>query len=286
MDSHASRVTITKNVIESASTGIFLCHGCNDNTADNNVIVMQAPGSFTPHSGGSAPATQDMKYNGTMTIDFLPSFFPVGVATSVIVVQLSGDSAGGVGAHFNVGADGTMIGSGTATAGVTDFVFKAALAPHQHHQISLQLDNGVDSGTPTAALHNIAFFVNNTAFVPQVSVVPFHLAGNDNLLVSDISITHTIMYMNGGHGTGLFDVTVSNYPNYVDPNPGTIDFNLLYLTVDKTSDSIFGSQQLDAHSIAADPLFTDPGSGDYTLKANSPAAGLGFSAVGVPLKSP
>lgn len=286
MDDHASGVTMTKNVIESASTGILLCHGCNDNTADNNVIVMQAPGSFSLHGGGSGPATQDMIYNGTMTFDLLPSFFPADVATSVVVVQLSGDSAGVVGAHFNVGADGTMIGSGTATAGVTDFVFKVALAPHQHHQISLQLDNGVDSGTPTAALHNIAFFVNNTAFVPQVSVVPFHLAGNDDLLVSNISITHTIMYMNGGHGTVLWDFTVNTYPNYVDPSAGTIDFNLLYLNVDKASDSIFGSQPLDVHSITADPLFTDPGSGDYTLKTNSPAAALGFIAAGVPLKPP
>jgi parallel beta-helix repeat protein len=284
MDDHASSVTMTNNVIESASTGILLCHACNDNTADNNVLVMQAPGTFSPRSGGSAPATQDMSYNGTMTLDFLPSFFPSGVATSVIVVQLSGDSASGAGAQFNVGADGTVIGGGTATADVTDFVFKAALAPHQHHQISLQLDNGVDSGTPTAALHNIAFFVNNTAFVPQVSIVPFHLAGNDDLLVSHISITHTIMYMNGGHGRVLYDFTANTYPNYVDPSPGTIDYNLLYLLVDKASDSIFGSQPLDAHSITADPLFTDPGSGDYSLQANSPAASIGFKTAGVPLK--
>jgi parallel beta-helix repeat protein len=286
MDDHVSRATITKNVVESGSTGIFLCHGCDANTADNNLIVMQAPASFSPAGGGSAPATQDMYYNGTMTFDFLPSFFPGSTATSVIVVQLSGDSAGGAEAHFNVAADGMMLGSGTATAGVSDFVFKAVLIPHQHHQITLQLDNGVNSGTPTASLHNIVFFVNNTAVLPQASIVPFNLAGNDDLMVSDFSITHTIMYMNGGHASVLSDLTAASYPNYIDPHPGTIDYNVLYLLVDKASDSIFGSQPLDAHSITADPLFTNPGAGDYTLQANSPAATVGFKTAGMPLAPP
>jgi hypothetical protein len=92
------------------------------------------------------------------------------------------------------------------------------------------------------------------------------------------------MYMNGGHGTVLTDLTATAYPNYLDPDPGTIDYNLRYSQVDKAADSIFGSRALDVHSIAADPVFTDPGSGDYTLQPDSPAAGIGFKAAGVPLK--
>jgi len=284
MDDHVSHVSMTNNVIESASTGIFLCHGCESNTANNNVIVMQAPGSFAPVSGGSVTATQDMNYNGTMSFDFLPSFFPAALDTSVIVVELSGSPAGEAAAHFNVGADGKTIGSGTATADIADFVFKAVLAPHEHHQITLQLDNGADTGAATASLHNIVFFINNTILVPQVAIVPFLLAGNDDLLVSDMTVTHTIMYMNGGHASVLSDFTGTNYPNYIDPNPGVIDYNLLYSHVDKASDSIFGTRPLDVHTISADPLFTDPGSGDYSLQPNSPAGTVGFVSTGVPLK--
>ncbi len=283
MDDHASGVTMTKNVIESASSGILLCHACRSNSSDNNVIVLQAPGNYIRTSGVAMPATQDMNYNGIITYDLLPSFFPSGTDTSVIVVQLSGDSASGVGAHFNVDVDGYLIGSDTATADVTDFVYKPALAPHQHHQVSVQLDNGADTGTVTRALHNIVIFVNNAAVQLQSGIAPFHVAGNDDLMVSDISITHDIMYMNGGHGRVLFDFTAESYPDYVDPDPGTIDYNLLYLQVDKASDSIFGTQPLDVHSVTADPLFMDAGGGDYTLKPNSPAANVGFNSSGVPL---
>ena len=284
MDDHAGGVAITKNVIESASSGVFLCHACQANSSDNNLIVLQAPGVYIRTSGGSAPATQDMDYNGSITFDLLPSFFPSGADTSVIVLQLSGDSSSGVGAHFNVDVDGSLIGSNTATAAVADFVYKVALAPHQHHQVSVQLDNGADTGTATRALHNIVVFVNNTAVQLQSGIVPFHVAGNDDLMVSTISVTHDIMYMNGGHGSVLADFTASSFPDYVDPSPGTIDYNLLYVQVDKASDPIFGTQPLDLHSVTADPQFTDAGSGDYTLKLNSPAAALGFVPNGVPLK--
>ena len=36
---------------------------------------------------------------------------------------------------------------------------------------------------------------------------------------------------------------------------------------------------MDTHSLVADPLFTDPGSGDYTLRPGSPAFALGFKPI-------
>jgi len=40
----------------------------------------------------------------------------------------------------------------------------------------MTLDNGVDAGTPTASLHDMLLFVNNTAFVPRFAFMLFHLA--------------------------------------------------------------------------------------------------------------
>jgi parallel beta-helix repeat protein len=284
MDDHVSGVTMTKNVIESGSSGVFLCHGCERNSAENNLIVLQGSGTYSLNSGASSLATQDMNYNGTVTMDLLPSYFPNGVEKSVIVVQLSADSPSNAGGHFIVGVDGNVIGSAIARSTISDFVFKAALVPHRRHRISLQFDNGVDTGTPTTTLHNITLFINNSAVSLAPTTTPFYGAGNDDLLVSDISITHSIMYLTGGLGTVLNDFTGTSYPKYVDPSPGTVDQNLLYGQISKTVDTIFGAQTLDAHSITADPLFTDVDSGDYSFQTKSPAESIGFSESGVPLK--
>jgi len=150
--------------------------------------------------------------------------------------------------------------------------------------MTLQLNNGADTGAPTRTLHNISFFVNNTALQPRSAMTTFHQAGNDDLLLSNLSVTHTIMYMNGGHGDALLDSTRDFNPNHVDPDPGTIDYNLLYRDVDKATDAIFGTRLLDAHTISGDPLFADPASGDYTLQMSSPAFKVGFLADGVPLE--
>jgi len=102
MDDHVSGVTITKNVVESTGvTGIFLCHGCKGNSGDNNVVVLQPAAVYSRGSYGSSLASPDMAYNGTITFDLLPSYFPAGANTSTIVVQLSGTpAADGSPAHF------------------------------------------------------------------------------------------------------------------------------------------------------------------------------------------
>ena len=72
-------------------------------------------------------------------------------------------------------------------------------------------------------------------------------------------------------------------PSYVDPNPGSINDNILYQNVAKAADSVFGSQPVEANSVLANPMFTNSPSGDYSLEQSSPAFNLGFSAADVPL---
>ena len=163
MDDQVSGVTMSNNVIESNGSGMFLCHGCRDNSATNNVIVLQPAAYYDRGANGISYAAGAMTYNGTTRVDLLPSYFPAGVAATTIVVRLSGQAAGGANATFNVQADGAVIGVGTATSSMADYVFSAQLTPHQVHRIGIALTNGVAAGTPATALNHMELFVNHTA---------------------------------------------------------------------------------------------------------------------------
>jgi parallel beta-helix repeat protein len=284
MDDHVSGATITKNVVEGTGlTGIFLCHGCSGNSADNNVVVMRPMAGYSRGSYGSFSPSTDMAYNGTMTFDLLPSYVPNGVTTSTIVVQLSGSSPDSTPAHFVVSADGKWIGAGYAQSAVSSYVFKAALAPHSHHKIVLRLDNGADTGTATRQLHNITFFVNNTAITPYAHTYNFYLTQNDDLNPTNFSVTHSIVYRTNGPAQ---DHTTAVPAGYVDPNPGVIDNNLVFNGTSRfdTGDPTFGKVAVDPNSMNGDPLFTNPNIGDYSLQSGSPALAMGFTTAGVPLK--
>jgi len=133
-------------------------------------------------------------------------------------------------------------------------------------------------------LHNIVFFVNNTAITPNFHTFNLHLAQNDDLKVTNFSVTHSIVYRTNGHAQDLTDSTSST--SYVDPDPGTIDYNLVYSKLSRfnTGDPTFGNIALDANSLNEDPQFVNPAIGDYTLQSTSPVFALGFTADGVPLK--
>jgi parallel beta-helix repeat protein len=286
MDDQVSGVTMSNNVIESNGSGMFLCHGCKDNSATNNVIVLQPAAYYDRGANGISYATGAMTYNGTTRVDLLPSYFPAGAATTAVVVRLSGRAAGGANATFNVQADGVVIGVGTATSSMADYVFTAQLTPHQVHRIGIGLTNGVTAGTPTTELNAMELFVNNTAvgLATAESEGKYggygFLAGSDSLFVTHFSSTHNIVYRDGGLSQDMVDW--SN-PGYVDPNPGTVDYSVLYQNVMKASDSVFGAQLTDAHSQLVNPMFTNPEAGDYTLQAGSPALSEGFVLIGVPL---
>jgi parallel beta-helix repeat protein len=285
MDDQVSTVTMTNNVIESDGNGMFLCHGCQSNSASNNVVILQPPAYYDRGANGATYSTGDMTYNGTTRVDLLPSYFPSSLNTATIVVQLSGTAN----ATFSVQLDGAIIGTGTASSSVTNYIFTTDVASHQTHRIGIALTNGVTAGTPTTALHNMALFVNNTAvnlIAPEAqgNYGAYGFAvGDDNLQVTNFSSMHNIVYRNGGSSQNLMDWTDWANPSYVDPNPGVVNYNVLYQNVAKAGDTIFGSQTTDANSVLANPMFNNSNAGDYTLLSNSPALAEGFNPAGVPL---
>ena len=99
--------------------------------------------------------------------------------------------------------------------------------------------------------------------------------------VTNFSSQHNIVYRNGGSAQDVFDW--SDGGSYLDPNPGVIDDNVLFQNVARAGDTVIGAQGADAHSLLANPGFTNAQAGDYTLQPNSPALALGFDPSGVPL---
>jgi len=289
MDDQVSGVTMSNNVIESNGNGMFLCHGCQTNSANNNVIILQPAPYYDRGPNGVAYSTGDMTYNGTTRIDLLPSYFPSDLSTATIVVRVSGSASGNTAAAFNVQVDGVIIGTGTATGDAADYLFTTQIAPHQIHRIGIGLTNGAITGASTTALHNMALFVNNTA----VSLVAPEAQGNygaygfvvgdDALQVTNFSSTHNIVYRSAGASEDLMDWTDWADPSYRDPDPGTVNYNVLFQNVAKAGDTIFANQTTDANSALANPMFTNPQAGDYTLQPNSPALAMGFTTGGVPL---
>ncbi len=289
MDDQVSGVTMSNNVIESNGNGMFLCHGCKTNSASNNVVILQPAPYYDRGSNGVTYSTGDMAYNGTTRVDLLPSYFPSDLSTTTIVVQLSGTALGNTAAAFNVQVDGNIIGTGTATGTITGYLFTAQLAPHQIHQIGIGLTNGAIAGASTTALHNMALFVNNTA----VSLVAPEAQGNygaygfmvgdDALQVTNFSSTLNIVYRSAGSSEDLMDWTDWADPTYRDPDPGTVNYNVLFQNVAKAGDTIFANQSTDANSALANPMFANAQAGDYTLQPNSPAVAMGFTTNGVPL---
>jgi parallel beta-helix repeat protein len=289
MDDQVSGVTMSNNVIESNGNGMFLCHGCQTNSASNNVVILQPAPYYDRGPNGVTYSTGDMTYNGTTRVDLLPSYFPSDLSTTTIVVHLSGSASADTAAAFNVQVDGNIVGTGTATGEIADYLFTTQIAPHQIHRIGIGLTNGSITGTSTTALHNMALFVDNTA----VSLVAPEAKGNygaygfvvgdDTLQVTNFSSTHNIVYRSAGASEDLMDWTDWANPSYRDPNPGTVNYNVLFQNVAKAGDTIFANQSTDAGSALTNPMFTNAQAGDYTLQSNSPALAMGFTTSGVPL---
>jgi parallel beta-helix repeat protein len=289
MDDQVSGVTMSGNVIESNGNGMFLCHGCQTNSASNNAVILQPAPYYDRGANGITYSTGDMTYSGATRVDLLPSYFPSSLATTTIVVQLSGTSSGDTAAAFNVQVDGNIIGAGAATGTITDYLFTTQLTPHQIHRIGIGLTNGTTVGTSTTALHNMALFVNSTAVslaAPEAQgnygAYGF-VVGDDALEVTNFSSTHNIVYRSAGASEDLMDWTDWADPSYRDPNPGIVNYNVLFQNVAKAGDTVFSNQSTDENSVLVSPMFTNAQAGDYTLLPNSPALAMGFSTAGVPL---
>jgi hypothetical protein len=119
-------------------------------------------------------------------------------------------------------------------------------------------------------------FVNNTAvnlIAPEAQgnygAYGF-VVGDDALQVTNFSSTHNIVYRSAGSSQDLMDWTDWADPTYRDPNPGAINYNVLFQNVAKAGDTILSGQGSDAQSVLANPQFNNVQTGDYTLLVKLP----------------
>ena len=80
------------------------------------------------------------------------------------------------------------------------------------------------------------------------------VVGDDALQVTNFSSTHNIVYRSAGSSQDLMDYgPIDPIPLYRDPNPGTINYNVLFQNVAKAGDTILESQGTDAQSRPRQP---------------------------------
>lgn len=288
MDDKVGGMTINGNVTETQQDGMLLCHGCSGNSASYNVAILQPAAQYTNYNGTTTTqATGTMSLNGTTSVSLMPSFFPYGVGTSVIVVQLSGSSSSSTPPAFNVLADGLVIGSATASTNgtISQYVFTANLAPHTTHTIGIQLTNGNNTGSSTQTLSNLYLFVNNTPINLAagteygMQVLSDQSSGGPN--VTDYSYTFNIAYRSYGSGSDISLYFQAD--STTDADPGVLDYNLVSPALSLGANNGYEPTNPDLHGKVADPQFLDVTHGDYTLNSGSPAFGLGYVATGVSL---
>jgi hypothetical protein len=121
----------------------------------------------------------------------------------------------------------------------------------------------------------------------------------NNILVNGAVIDVHSPWANSGHvvknnivvGNVAYSLyNINNLSTDIAARVATLDFNLLYNNGGEPNIckwlarstfpftwSQWKSAGLDAHSLVADPAFTNPTAGDYTVKTGSPALALGFT---------
>jgi len=82
-----------------------------------------------------------------------------------------------------------------------------------------------------------------------------------------------------------FDDSADDAPSYLQDPSADTDYNIYYCAGDPSlaETALFEQQRdgVDAHSLAVDPLFVDPGNDDFRFKRGSPARQLGIVPIDI-----
>ncbi len=148
---------------------------------------------------------------------------------------------------------------------------------------------GIDLDDGSTNYHIYNNLLMNCGFKSQLG---FNHTISNNILIDAVGTFHQ-WHLPDMQKTITHNIIVNRSPYYCrtrdfKPNTGMIDDNLFWnrgspvaLQIDSGHGKIDAKPtwkqfQLDEHSQTADPEFTDPAHGDYTVKAGSPALQLGF----------
>ncbi len=169
-----------------------------------------------PDGKDVVPGQEGMWWNGALDFALTKDHFPVPTPTdptgnTQIVLNLSGNAAGGTNAHFNLLIDGRKVGEGVAGTSAKDYVFSIDAPADQAHKIQIQYDNdGVVNGQDRNLLVN-KITINGKSVLPTDSIVTYDKGALDG---KDVVKGQSGLWWNG---TLVVDADKSFFPGSSTP---------------------------------------------------------------------
>ncbi|OYD80822.1 cellulase family glycosylhydrolase [Azospirillum brasilense] len=167
------------------------------------------------------PGQEGMWWDGALDFALTKDHFPVATpqapaGNTQIVLNLSGNAAAGVNAHFNLLIDGKKVGEGMAGTSAKDYAFSINATADQAHKVQIQYDNDATVNGQDRNLQVNKITINGKSVLPTDSNVTYDKGALDG---KDVVKGQSGMWWNG---TLVVDADKSFFPGSSNPtNPTT-----------------------------------------------------------------
>ncbi|GAA4259419.1 cellulase family glycosylhydrolase [Azospirillum formosense] len=167
------------------------------------------------------PGQEGMWWDGSLDFALTKDYFPVPTppapaGNSQVILNLQGNAAGGVNAHFNLLIDGKKVGEGMAGASAKDYAFSINATADQAHKVQIQYDNDATVNGQDRNLLVNKITINGKSVMPTDSNVTYDKGALDG---KDVVKGQSGLWWNG---TLVVDADKSFFPGSSNPtNPTT-----------------------------------------------------------------
>ena len=165
------------------------------------------------------PGQEGMWWDGALDFALTKDYFPVATpqapaGNTQIVLNLSGNAAGGTNAHFNLLIDGKKVGEGVAGTTAKDYAFSINATADQAHKVQIQYDNDATINGQDRNLLVNKVTINGKSVLPTDGIVTYDKGALDG---KDVVKGQSGMWWNG---TLVVDADKSFFPGSTTPtNP-------------------------------------------------------------------
>ncbi|WP_188261485.1 cellulase family glycosylhydrolase [Azospirillum tabaci] len=167
------------------------------------------------------PGQEGMWWDGALDFALTKDHFPVPTppapaGNTQVVLNLQGNAAAGVNAHFNLLIDGKKVGEGMAGTSAKDYAFSINATADQAHKVQIQYDNDATVNGQDRNLQVNKITINGKSVLPTDSNVTYDKGALDG---KDVVKGQSGMWWNG---TLVVDADKSFFPGSSNPtNPTT-----------------------------------------------------------------
>ncbi|MBB3266228.1 endoglucanase [Azospirillum sp. OGB3] len=167
------------------------------------------------------PGQEGMWWDGSLDFALTKDYFPVPTppapaGNTQVILNLQGNAAGGVNAHFNLLIDGKKVGEGMAGTSAKDYAFSINATADQAHKVQIQYDNDATVNGQDRNLLVNKITINGKSVMPTDGIVTYDKGALDG---KDVVKGQSGMWWNG---TLVVDADKSFFPGSSNPtNPTT-----------------------------------------------------------------